>query len=85
MTQALEVLIPIDPKYAEALSDDATRALAGRVVDRVLHRVLVDRLFDLMNQMAAEAAERGLTQEILDEELAAYNAERRGHDASQEA
>lgn len=45
MTQALEVLIQIELKYAAVLSDDAMRALLGRVVDRVLDRVFMNQLF----------------------------------------
>ena len=37
----------------------------------------VERLFEVMDAISAEAERRGLTDEILEAELAAYNAERR--------
>ncbi|MFC7694940.1 hypothetical protein ACFQY5_40690 [Paeniroseomonas aquatica] len=37
----------------------------------------MDRLFAAMDALSDEARRRGLTNEILDAELAAYNAERR--------
>lgn len=70
------MLIPIDPKHAEVLSDDATGAPAGRVVDRVLRRVLVDQLFEAIALLKDEAHARGLTDAIIDEELAAHKAAR---------
>jgi hypothetical protein len=73
----VDVLIPVEAKLAPALEDPATRARAGRLVSRMLHLAGVERLFHTMDKFAAEAARRGLTDEILDAELAAYNAERR--------
>ena len=80
-TSTVDVLIPIEAGMASALDDAATRALAGRLVSRMLQPASVERLFDTMDAISAEAARRGLTDEILDEELAAYNAERREPDA----
>ena len=54
-----------------------TRAMAGHVVSRMLQSRGNNRLFEVMDTIAAEAERRGLTGEILDAELAAYNAERR--------
>ena len=79
-TNTVDVPIPIDAGVASALDDAATRALAGRLVSRMLQPASVERLFDTMDAIAAEAARRGLTQDILDAELAAYNAEGRGPD-----
>ena len=80
-TSTVDVLIPIEAGVASALDDAATRALAGRLVSRMLQPASVERLFDTMDAISAEAARRGLTDEILDEELAAYNAKRREPDA----
>lgn len=77
-TNTVDVAIPVEAGVAAALDNAATRALAGRLVSRMLQPASVERLFDTMDALAADAARRGLTEEILDAELAAYNAERRG-------
>ncbi len=67
-----ETLIPdtvpaifeLDPETAAALDDPATCTR-------------VERLFKAMDALSAEARRRGLTDDILEAELAAYNAERR--------
>ena len=76
-TDTVDVAIPVEAGAAEALLDPALRALAGRLISRMVQPASVQGLFDVMNAISAEAALRGLTDEILDEELAAYNAERR--------
>lgn len=76
----MDVPIPVDAGVAPALDDAATRALAGRLVSRMLQPASLERLFAVMDAFSAEAARRGLTDEILDAELAAYNAERRDTD-----
>ncbi len=76
-THTVDVLIPVDASVAGALQDENKRALAGRLVSRMLRPATVERLFDLMDEIGDEARRRGLTDEILAEELAAYNAERR--------
>lgn len=73
----VDVPIPIEAAVAPALDDPAMLALAGRLVSRMLQPATVEDLFATMDAMAAEAEQRGLTDEILDAELAAYNAERR--------
>jgi hypothetical protein len=73
----VDVPIPVDASVAQALEHAPTRALAGLLVSRMLQPTSVERLFDTMDAFAAEAERRGLTDEILDAELAAYNAERR--------
>ena len=80
-TQTVDIPIPIDANVASGLDDAVTRAKAGRLVSRMLHEVLVERLFRTMDAISAEAARRGLTDEILDAELAAHNAERREQNA----
>ncbi len=76
-TVTVHVPIPVDAAVAHALEDAPTWALAGRMVSRMLQPTSVERLFDTMDAFAAEAARHGLTDEILDAELSAYNAERR--------
>ena len=77
-TNTVDIPIPVEAGVASALDNAATRALAGRLVSRMLQPASIERLFETMDALAAEAARRGFTDEILDAELAAYNAERRG-------
>jgi hypothetical protein len=71
------VTIEVEPAAAAALGDEAKRARVGRLVSRMLRPASVERLFEVMDAISAEAERRGLTDEILEAELAAYNAERR--------
>ena len=75
--QTVDVPIPIEASLAPALDDPAMRLVAGHMIDRLLRSSGHEKLFALMDAMADEARRRGLTDEILEEELAAYNAERR--------
>lgn len=77
MPDTIPVTLEVEPEAAAALADPATRARIGRLVSRVLQPAGVERLIAAMDALAAEAERRGLTDEILEEELAAYNAERR--------
>ena len=52
--------------------------MVGRIVSRMLQPASTERLMDAIARLKADAHARGLTDEIIDEELAAYNAERRG-------
>jgi hypothetical protein len=71
------VTIEVEPAAAAVLDDDEKRVWLGRIVSRMLEPASVDRLFEVMDAISAEARRRGLTDEILEAELAAYNAERR--------
>lgn len=77
MPDTVPVTIEVEPGAAAALDDEAKRARIGRLVSRMLRPASVERLFEVMDAISAEAERRGLTDEILDAELAAYNAERR--------
>ena len=82
MPDTIPVTFDLDPETAAALQDPATRARVERLIERTARPATIDRLFEVMDAMSAEAERRGLTDELLDEELAAYNAERRGPAAS---
>ena len=82
MPDTIPVTFDLDPETAAALQDPATRARVERLIERTARPATIDRLFEVMDAMSAEAERRGLTDEILDAELAAYNAERRGPAAS---
>lgn len=81
MQNLVEVSIPLDEDVAAELDDVNKRKAVGRMVSRLLrpqkepHPLIV-----AMEHFGAEAQRRGLTPEILEEEIAAYKAERRGPD-----
>lgn len=77
MPDTISVTIDVEPAAAAVLGDDAKRAWLGRIVSRMLQPASVDRLVQVMDAISIEARRRGLTDEILEAELAAYNAERR--------
>ena len=77
MPNTVPVTIEVEPAVAATLEDPATRARIGRLISRVLRPEPIERLITAMDALAAEAERRGLTDEILQEELVAYNAERR--------
>ncbi len=78
MPDTVPVTIEVEPDIAAALADPATRARLERLVRRTLKPVGgVERLFAAMDALSEEARRRGLTEEILEAELAAHNAERR--------
>ena len=79
MSNTVDVTIPVDESAALELRDASRREAVGRLVSRVLERRRhnVGRVLDVMDRFATEAREAGLTDEILEEELAAYSAERR--------
>ena len=75
--RTVDVPIPVEVGVAPALADEATRARVGRLVSRMLRPPSVEGLGAAIAALKAEAHRRGLTDEAIDEELAAYNAERR--------
>lgn len=78
MPDTVAVTIQVEPEIAAALADPAARARLERLVRRSFRPAGgIERLFAAMDALSDEARRRGLTDEILEEELAAYNAERR--------
>ena len=77
MPDTVPVTIEVEPEIAAALGDPATRARLERLIRRTLQPVGVDALFTAMDALSDEARRRGLTDDILQAELDAYNAERR--------
>jgi hypothetical protein len=80
MDGTVDVMIPVDARAARELRDTRTRDAIGRLVSHVLQRQRqenVKLLFAAIEQLGADAEARGLTDPILEEELTAYNAERR--------
>ena len=77
MPDTVPVTIEVEPEIAVALDDPATRARLERLIRRTLRPTGVEALFAAMDALSDEARRRGLTDEILQAELEAYNAERR--------
>ncbi len=78
MADSVEVTIPVEPEAAVALADARNRAAVGRLVSRVLRpRAGPTALAEAIAALKAEARESGLTDDAIDAEHAAYNAERR--------
>lgn len=79
MGDVVMVEIPVSPRTAERLRDEAERARAGQLLDRELGVLGTDDdpLFKLIREIKADARAAGITDEEIDAELAAYNAERR--------
>ena len=83
MDTTVEVTIPVEPDAAAALADARNRAAVGRLVSRVLRpRSGPSPLAQAIAAMKAEARGAGLTDEEIETELAAYNAERRDSGAA---
>lgn len=77
-TVTVEVSISIDASAALALKDTRTRAAIGRLVSRVLQPNAGPSALALaIADLKADARAAGLTDAMIDDELATYNAERR--------
>lgn len=78
MDGTIDVTIPVDERAAEMLRDPHNREVIGRYVSRVLFpSEQPSELAQAIAELKAEARAAGLTDEDIDAELAAYNAERR--------
>jgi hypothetical protein len=79
MDDVVMVPIPVSPEAAEALSDEERRRKIGKLVSDLLRPTSpeTDPLAALIAEIKREARADGLTDQEIDAELAAYNAERR--------
>ena len=79
MRASVLVQIPVSPEAAAALKDDAQREKVGKLVSDLLRPASPadDPLAALFATIKADARRDGLTDQEIDAELAAYNAERR--------
>ncbi len=73
------VTIPVSPAAAELLRDESRARAMGELVSQLLKPDSreVDPLSALIAVVKAEARANGLTDEMIDAELDAYNAEHR--------
>lgn len=78
MAETVDVTIPVDAAVAGRLENPAMRRVVGHMVNRMLAPASLDEFRALLARTRVQAEERGLTNDILEAELAAYNAERRG-------
>ena len=79
MADAVMVEIPVTPEAAEALGDLARRERIGKLVSSMLRPQSPgdDPLAAVFASIKSAARADGLTNEEIEAELAAYNAERR--------
>jgi hypothetical protein len=79
MTDTVMVEIPVTPEAAEALGDPERRQRVGKLVSSMLRAQSLgdDPLAAIFASIKSAARADGLTDEEIEAELAAYNAERR--------
>jgi hypothetical protein len=79
MADTVLVQIPVSREAASALADEGRREKIGKLVSNMLRpgSAADDPLKALIAELKIEARAGGLTDEEIDAELAAYNAERR--------
>ena len=78
MPSTVNVVIPVEPEAAAALTDARNREAVGRLVSRILRpRTGMSPLAQAIAEMKAAARVAGLSDADIDAELATYNAERR--------
>ena len=77
MNKIVQIEIPVEEEVAEALADPRRRELVGRLVSRIVRPCPTDDpLGDLLRRTKEEAHAAGLTDELVDAELAAHKHER---------
>ena len=78
MGKIVEIAIPVEEAAATALRDPLKREALGRIVSRWLEDADdAEVLFEAVERLKTDAQTKGLTDEIVDVELAAHKAERR--------
>ena len=78
MDDVVMVPIPVSAKAAKALADERRRASVGKLVSDMLEPAAgTDPLALIVRAVKADARADGLTDDEIDAELAAYNAEHR--------
>src|SRR5689334_19613967 len=83
MPDTIPVTIEVEPGAAAAMADARTRAAMGRLVSRALNpQPGPSALARAVAEAKAAARAAGLTDANIADELAAYNAERRGDPAA---
>lgn len=79
MSRLVTVEIPVDEAAAKVLEDAERRARMGRLVSQIARlQQGPDPLATVLDRTSRAARQAGLTDDGIEAELAAYNAERRG-------
>jgi hypothetical protein len=81
MGRTVDVPIPVEAALASRLEDPAVRERVAALVNHELRGDRAQRLAELgaaLRRCQAEAVAGGLTEAMVEEELAAWRAERRG-------
>lgn len=75
----VKIEIPVSPSVADRLKSEEARRNIGALVTTLIEAGAKDRdaLASLIRTIKDEAQKAGATDELIDQELAAYNAERR--------
>jgi hypothetical protein len=82
VAETVEVKIPVDPEAAATLADQRNRDAVGRLISLVLRpHSEPSALAHAIAELKAEARAAGLTDDDIDAELVAYNAEQRDRGA----
>ena len=79
MSDYVSVPIPVTPEVARLLLDRRRAEAVGKLISDILRPSTpeTDPLAAMIAEVKADASADGLTDEQIDAELAAYNAERR--------
>lgn len=77
MNQVSKIEVQVEEATASALVDARRLQAVGRLIDRLVRPGVDDPLIALFQKTSAEADKAGLTEDEINAELAAYNAERR--------
>jgi hypothetical protein len=77
MNEMVKLESPVDEATARALGDQRRLQAVGRLVDRMVRPGTDDPLAAVLEVTAAEARAVGLSQDEIEAEVDAYNAERR--------
>ena len=77
MNDMTKIEIPVEKATATALTDNRRLAAIGRLVDRLVQPGSDDPLVALFERTSSEARNFDISDEEIQAELAAYNAERR--------
>lgn len=77
MNDMTKIEIPVEKATATALNDSRRLAAIGRLVDRLVQPGSDDPLIALFERTSSEAQASDMSDEEIEAELAAYNAERR--------
>ena len=77
MSERVDITLSVDPDTARRLADPAIRARVESELEAFTRKIGVDLLMEAIAAAKHEARANGLTDEMVEAELAAWKAERR--------